>query len=242
MNTSQDAKQTEKSLQENSSFFLENVGSYSRQVYELDTYRHIRDFTDEALTGIDSLLDMGNGGVCDYDVSRARSITALDLFLDELPASHLLPPNVQPLQGSALDIPKAAGSYDGVLMAMLLHHLAGTTPLESLDNATRAIAEAHRVLRPGGRLVIIESCVPAWFYSIEKLLFPAACASAYKLTGHPATLQYPPQLLASIVSHRFGSAPEVRRIPCGRWILQFGKKFPSALTPATPYRFIIHKQ
>jgi hypothetical protein len=62
-----------------------------------------------------------------------------------------------------------------------------------------------------------------------------------RLTGHPATIQYPPALLAASIERVFGSAPEVIEIPRGAWILQFGYKYPSALTPARPFRFIAVK-
>ena len=40
-------------------------------------------------------------------------------------------------------------------------------PDDSITNIRRAIAEAARVLEPGGRLVVAESCVPRWFYAIR---------------------------------------------------------------------------
>ena len=44
-------------------------------------------------------------------------------------------------------------------------------------NVRRAIAEAERVLEPGGRLIVAESCVPAWFYPVERALFgPSSCS------------------------------------------------------------------
>ena len=85
---------------------------------------------------------------------------AVDLFLDQLPASHF-PPNVTPRRGDALDLDEPDGSYDVVLEALLYHHLVGSRPADSIANIRRAIAEAERVLRPGGRLVVAESCVPA---------------------------------------------------------------------------------
>ena len=54
------------------------------------------------------------------------------------------------------------------------------------------------------------------------------------LGGHPAVIQLPFGRLVELVGERFevGSAYQV---PIGRWITQFGRRWPTALTPARAY-------
>ncbi len=52
-------------------------------------------------------------------------------------------------QGLANELPLADGSCDRVAMSLLLHHL-------DADGKRAALAEAHRVLRPGGSLHIAD--------------------------------------------------------------------------------------
>jgi SAM-dependent methyltransferase len=233
--------QSDTSVAKNISFFRDNRDSYDRMVQQLDTYVAMHHSLNNALRGINRLLDIGNGGVFDYDTSIIPSIVALDLFFDDLPASFSCPANVTLNTGSALSIPEPNDSFDGVLVAMLIHHLVGTTVKESVANVHRAIGEAFRVLQPGGRLIILESCVPRWFYGLERAVFPIAAPLINAILAHPATLQYPASLLARMMT-QYTTNLEVCRIPKGRYILQFGYKIPSVLTPTNPYRFIAHKR
>ena len=52
--------------------------------------------------------------------------------------------NVEIVEGTAEDVPLAAGSVDGIVAAQAFHWF----------DAIRALSEAHRVLRPGGRFVL----------------------------------------------------------------------------------------
>jgi SAM-dependent methyltransferase len=234
--------QTAKSIAQNITFFGVRGDTYKSRLQQLDTYAVIRASTNEALHGIDRLLDVGSGGTFDYDVTIPHSIDALDLFFDASAAQTQgdVDSRVSYKRGSALEIPEPDGSYDGVLMSMLLHHLVGHSAEESLANVRRALQEGLRVLRPGGRLVIVESCVPAWFYAFERLVFRSASALATRLIAHPPALQYPAHVLADLVGHAGGKVV-VTRIPHGRWLLQFGFVYPAALTPARPYRIIVEK-
>lgn len=55
--------------------------------------------------------------------------------------------NVQPVQGDSERLPFAEGSFDFVTCANSFHHY---------PHQDRAVAELHRVLRPGGRLLLID--------------------------------------------------------------------------------------
>jgi SAM-dependent methyltransferase len=224
------AGQDATSAEQNAEFFAGD--KHGRDVAELDTYRLIREAITREVSGADRLLDVGNGGVFEYDTDRVREIVAVDLFLDQVPAEHF-PPNVTPRRGDALSLDEPDAAYDMVLEALLYHHLVGTRASDSIVNVRRAIAEAERVLQPGGQLVIAESCVPPWFYRVERMMFRplTLLARTRLLGGHPAVLQLPFDLLTGLVSERL-EVERAYRIPIGRWITQFGRRWPSALTPA----------
>jgi hypothetical protein len=91
------------------------------------------------------------------------------------------------------------------------------------------------ILRPGGRVIIAEPCIPSWFYGIERVLYrPLAAISRTRFMEHPPKLQMPVGVLERLVRERF-SSPTFARISVGRWLMQFGKRWPSALTVAHPY-------
>ncbi len=187
------------------------------------------------------MLDVGNGGVFQYDTGLVERIVAVDLFLDRLPASRF-PPNVTPRKGDALALEEADESFDAVLEALLYHHLVGADPDAFIANVRRAIAEAARVVRPGGLLIVAESCVPRWFYAVERVLFKplTALARTPLLGGHPATLQLPFELLVELVGERF-EVVRAYRVPPGRWTTQFGRRWPTALTPARAFMVVGRK-
>ncbi len=235
LNTSH--SQSGRSVKANVAFFRDQHDSYRANIQGLETYAHIRKSINEAIAGSRHVIDIGNGGVCDYDTNLVGEITAIDLFFDDMPAGYTIPANVTLKTGSALDLPEPGQSFDCAVMVMLIHHLVGNDVTECIENIRRALREAHRVLRPGGRLIVSESCVSSWFYNFERLVFPLVAPVIGSLTGHPATIQYPPQLLGAEIERIFGGAVEVEEIPCGRWILQYGYRFPSIFTPARPFQF-----
>jgi SAM-dependent methyltransferase len=224
--TGQDAT----SAEQNAEFFAGE--KHGRDVAELDTYRLIREAVTREVAGTGRLLDVGNGAVFGYDTTQVEEIVAVDLFLDRLPASHF-PPNVVARKGDALALDEPDDTYETVLEALVYHHLVGSRPGDSILNIRGAIAEAERVLRPGGRLVVAESCVPRWFYGFERAMFRplTAVAKSRLLGGHPAVLQLPFPLLRELIEERL-EIERAYRVPAGRWITQFGVRWPTALTPA----------
>ena len=73
------------SVASNAKYFLEHLQEYERGVAEIDTYRTIHEFISNKVSGVKELLDVGNGGVFAYDTQNVGEITALDLFLGDLP-------------------------------------------------------------------------------------------------------------------------------------------------------------
>lgn len=241
MDNEGNSHQVSENKEKNAEFFRKHLQEYSQNVLELQTYKNIHVALTEEVRGIRNLLDIGNGGVFDYDASVVGHITGLDLFLDQLPQDAHIPLNVTMEAGDALNVPKPAETFDGVVMVMLLHHLIGNSVAECALNLDRAIYEAFRVLRPGGKLVIIESCVPSWFYYFERLVFPIAVPVINRVLAHPPAFQYTIEIVSDVIQRYFGRAPTVRKIKKDKYVLQFGFKVPAKLTPVQPYLLTVCK-
>ena len=101
-----------------------------------------------------SLLDLGTGTgrmleIFGHDIERGLGLDlSLDMLLlarDRLERAGLK--NCSVRQGDIYDLPIANNSFDVVILHQVLHFL---------DDGARAIREAARVLRPGGRLLVVD--------------------------------------------------------------------------------------
>jgi ubiquinone/menaquinone biosynthesis C-methylase UbiE len=101
-----------------------------------------------------SLLDLGTGTgrmleMFGPDIERGLGLDlSLDMLLlarDRLERAGLR--NCSVRQGDIYDLPLANNSFDVVILHQVLHFL---------DDGARAIHEAARVLRPGGRLLVVD--------------------------------------------------------------------------------------
>ena len=101
-----------------------------------------------------SLLDLGTGTgrMLELFGGEIERGLGLDLSLDMLllgarPAGARRFENCSVRQGDIYDLPLANDSFDVVIIHQVLHFL---------DDGARAIREAARVLRPGGRLLVVD--------------------------------------------------------------------------------------
>ena len=229
-----DYVQTE--VKENIDWFQDNE-HYIEVQARLELYQFVELMVRREICGEKEVLDIGNGGFFNYDTRLAKHVTAVDLFLDDGPGPT---PNSTFKQGSILDVPFPAESFDCILLQNVLHHVIGVTVKENHRNLSKSLEELYRCVKKDGKVVIIESTVGEWFYPVEKLLFRPLLA--IKKGGHPVTFQYTPkQIIKESLAKGF-KIVEYADVPSrGLYIIQFGYVWPTLLTPARPIKLVLTK-
>lgn len=105
-------------------------------------------------TPLGALLDIGTGTgrMAELFADKAERIVALDKNLEMLRVAraklqHLPTARIELVQGDFADLPIAEASFDTVILHQVLHFA---------QDPERALAEAARVIRPGGRIAIVD--------------------------------------------------------------------------------------
>lgn len=175
----------------------------------------------EALVEGRDVLDVGGGGVVPFDPLLPASLTALDLSEAMLAR---LPPGVRRVAGDARHMSAfAPESFDVVLFNLSLHHIAG----HGMQGAGLALAQAWRVLRPGGALVVHEPVAGP----LGARLLGLASALLSLLGGGPVSLRGREMLVSLMAAAGGRPQPEVSvelLAPRG-WADPLGGTFPGLL-------------
>ena len=219
--------------------FFSNNTNYQQNVSNIDTYKILYDEITKNLLNTKRLLDIGHGGSFDYDTKKVEEITGLDL--DQMIDLMSLPKNIRLVIGSALEVPQNLTNYDAVLYVMLIHHLIGKDVNENLFNLDKCISESKKPLSDNGRLIVVESCVPKWFYLIDKILFRSSSYFINKFFKHPPAFQYTKEIILESLKKNNYKNIEYKKIKQGKFILQYGFKFPTFLTPVETIIFTANK-
>ncbi|WP_342164979.1 class I SAM-dependent methyltransferase [Methylobacterium sp. SD21] len=108
-----------------------------------------------------AILDIGCGtGTLARALSEdGAAVTGIDPGAEALAKARTLVPSARFEAASADSLPFADGQFDGAVMLNSLHHV---------PDPAKALAEAARVLRPGGRLVVIEPLASGTFFDALK--------------------------------------------------------------------------
>ncbi len=96
------------------------------------------------------ILDVGCGeGATLLHLGQPEGATGIDLFEAKIDYARKALPRCRFVTGSAYDLPFEADAFDQVIVRDLVHHL---------EEPARLMEQCARVLAPGGRIDVLESC------------------------------------------------------------------------------------
>jgi ubiquinone/menaquinone biosynthesis C-methylase UbiE len=96
------------------------------------------------------VLDLGCGeGATLLHLGQPEGATGIDLFPDKIAFAQRTLPRCRFVTGSVYELPFESRSFDHVLVRDVIHHL---------DEPQRCVDEVARVLAPGGRLDVLDTC------------------------------------------------------------------------------------
>ncbi|MBU0648354.1 class I SAM-dependent methyltransferase [Patescibacteria group bacterium] len=131
-------------------------------------YQNIQQKLDQNLHGV--VLDIGNGGVFGYNLTKLKRIIAIDPAFDETWQNT---DKIQHIAGDARHLSTIKDNgCDCVIMQLILHHVVEKNIKLTNESILQSLKEAHRVLKPSGKLIIIEQIVSPTLESIEDIFYP----------------------------------------------------------------------
>src|SRR5690606_30387852 len=164
-------------------FFRANAADWDRirslHVPEEQVERRLMEIIGKA--PVDSLVDVGTGTgrMLELFAPRAAQAVGVDLSRDMLAVARAMIDrkgltNCQVRLGDMYDLTMADGSADLVLFHQVLHFA---------DDPLAAIREAARILRPGGRVVVVDFAPHDFEFARGEQARPRMGAAAEEVTG-----------------------------------------------------------
>lgn len=217
--------------------FFNEWDEYHKLIADLDSYRYPALALRGEIRG--RMLDIGNGGIFNYDTTQASEIVVVDVAKDLMNGKNW-PANATFTWGDAVHLPVEPDTFDTALLQFLMHHLAEHSYAETRQRTRTAVEQAFRALKPGGRLLIVESCLPLFWEKVQEFGYPMIAWIMHRLK-HPLVFQWNWNTLAGFAREAGFVNVELTRISLGRWVIQLGRKWPRFLTPIQLYKITAQK-
>lgn len=196
-----------------------------------------------SLTNCYKVLDVGNGGVINYDFSSIKELVCMDIHTSFDTISKFQKfPNIRFVEGNILEKTYFGDEeFDAIVIQTVLHHLAGKSFAETEKNIEKALKECARIIKKNGKIVIVESTISSLFERLEKIFY-STMQLIFDLIKFDNVYQYSRKSLERkiesldfVIVHK-----EEVKLDKYVWLLKF--KIPTFLTPLGAMYFEISKK
>lgn len=192
------------------------------------------------------VLDIGNGGILNYDYSNLKELVCADIWISKkIEEAYKDVANISFIESNIMDMNNIeSGYFDIVIVQNVIHHLAENDYRTTRKNCVKAMKESTRVLKRGGKLIICESTVKRWFEILEKIFFKPMlyCCDLLKFDR---VFQYSSVSLEKLLKKELVDIASLERmedIVMGEHILFLGRKFPAWLLPCSVTFYLLKKE
>jgi ubiquinone/menaquinone biosynthesis C-methylase UbiE len=187
-------------------------------------YQNIAAELNQNLDG--TVLDIGSGNVFDYDITKLSQVIAVDLaFTADMQNTD----KIKYIQGDARHLKDIDDNCcDNVIMRFLLHHIVEKSKTLTDNSVLTSLKESNRVLKPNGKLIIIEMLVRPFIEQAENILY----GINYKLLTlirRPMVRFYSEQKLHTMLKAAGFPKITTKQIHMGKYIDPFGALFPGVI-------------
>lgn len=181
------------------------------------------------------VADIGNGGVINYSFENLKKLDCIDLSVASTAITKYKKySNIEFKQGNVFNLQNIPDNmYDRVILQCVIHHLAGKSYKITLNNTEQALRECMRILRGGGKLLIVESTVVPWFEIVEKIFY-SLMQAFFCLIKFDTVYQYSHHSLVNLIKKmHLGVIESSHKIEIGKYMWLMRHK---VLNKATPCR------
>lgn len=221
--------------------YVDTVMDAERDFYE----KSARFINDDLISG-GTALDIGNGGIINYDSGRLAHLDCADIYsAPDAAAAYRDSAHIDFISADITDMRGIEdASYDAVIVQNVIHHLALGRYGDTYRNCVRAMNECVRVLKRGGKLIVCESTAKDWFEVLERLFY-LPMVKCCDLIGFDRVYQYSRRSLRAILSNRIAFKTRIVReedIGQGEYVLFLGRKIRSDVLPLSVAYFVVEKE
>jgi SAM-dependent methyltransferase len=162
--------------------------NYTRDIVgpQQEIYRLVNQLLEQRASG-ETLL-IGSGPLVHIQTPNVTRIVAMD-YSESMLREMCGNARTTPMCADAAALPFDRGTFDTVVLPFIVHHL-GQDSIPSTDmTVRRVVSEATRVLRKGGRLIVVDLFMPQYLELIERGLYEIARV-ILNMYGHPMMYFY----------------------------------------------------
>ncbi len=180
------------------------------------------------------VLDIGSGGVINYDTTKTRNLFLVDITTANKDRAKTAKSSKTGVTFVNSDIRKLGireNTIDIVIMQHLLHHLADNTLKKTLQNLNDGCEEAERILKQGGKIIIVEGCVPQILDHMQRFFFQINKRLYKWFFSFPMVLQYSEATITKELKKTGFEIESVETIKDGDILPIFGLNLPRRWIP-----------